>query len=248
MEKEKIIRVRIGETDEKTVEKMVDKYLVTKSQIVREGIANYEAVREGRLYPLNVQKILEPWGENYDIIDCGIVGDDLILGWGIWLELRAAYSVFRKREIQCGKAHLTMEKNVIRIEGGYLDDIKQCLISLWQEKSKGGAGMAYFSVTDDENQISTLVLTSYKIEKNKDSVELSLNSLNDVGVKYKLRPDMRFKTSDQIKKCLEQMFEKIISEGYILKISENFERLYVFIGYDTTDEFERAQFTASKIQ
>ena len=247
MEKEKIIRVRIGETEEKTMEKLVDKYLVTKSQIVREGIANYEAVREGQLYPLNVKKILEPFGEKYEIVTCGIVGDDLLLGKGIWVELKADFSLLRKKEIQCGKARLTMEKNIIRIEGGYLDDMKQCLSTLSQEKSKGGAGMAYFSVTDDGDQISTYVLASYKIEKNEENVEISLNSMNDVCVKYRLKPDMRFKTCDQIKKCLEKMFDVVISDGHILKISENFERAYVFIGYETTEEFERAQFTASKM-
>lgn len=67
------------------------------------------------------------------------------------------------------------------------------------------------------------------------------------SVTYKLRPDMRFQSVTSICSSLENKLTKAVGSGYMVKISEDFERMYVMIGYETEDEFEMDQFTASKL-
>ena len=67
------------------------------------------------------------------------------------------------------------------------------------------------------------------------------------SVTYELRPDMRFETVDAICSSLQNKLTKAVASGYTVKISEYFARMYVMIGYETEDEFEMDQFTASKL-
>lgn len=246
MGKEKVIRVRIDESEEKVLSDLEKKYNVTKSQILREGIANYESLHKEMLYPLRIQQVVESLGKNYAVDSCGIIGDDILLGKGIWLDLHADYFIPKRKCIQYGECHLIMKDNEIHIEGGYLEEIRKCLMILQAERRKGGVGMSYFKIEDENKNINSYVLFSYELNIQEKSVLLKLNSM-EFSVAYELRPDDRFKTVDDIKNYLEQLLEKVVSEGYTLKISEYFVRMYVVIGYETEVEYNREQFTASKL-
>ena len=136
MGKEKVIRVRIGEEEEKQLYDLEERYNVTKSQIVREGISNYESMHESRMYPLRLQEVLKSVGKDYIVDSCGIVGDDILLGKGVWINLHAKYSIPKRKFIQYGDCQLTMKGNLIHIEGGYLEDIRKCLMILSRERDR----------------------------------------------------------------------------------------------------------------
>lgn len=246
MGKEKVIRVRIDESEDKVLSDLEKKYNVTKSQIVREGIANYDSLQKEMLYPLRVQKVLESLGKSYVIDSCGIIGDDILLGKGVWIDLHADYFIPERKCIQYGNCHLTMKGNEIHIEGGYLEEIRKCLMILQRERRKGGIGMSYFNISDENDNVNSYILVSYELNRQEESVIVKFNSMN-FSVAYELRPDVRFKTVDDIKNYLDQLLEKVVSEGYTLKISEYFTRMYIMIGYETDDEYKSGQFTASKL-
>lgn len=67
MGKEIIIRVRIDEADSFVLNNLEKKYGMTKSQILRESIENFEAVRENKMYPLRMNKLTEPFGDSYKL-------------------------------------------------------------------------------------------------------------------------------------------------------------------------------------
>ncbi len=245
MLKERIIRVRVDETEAETLNALEKKYNMTKSQIIREGINSFEAMREKRIYPLRINKVLEALGKEYTVDSCGIIGDDIILGKGLWIDLHADYSVAKPKRIECGNCCITMKGNKIRVEGGFLEDIKKGLLIFHKNRRKGGLGMSYFSISDENDSVNSYILTSYKIAKQKDKVLVSFNSV-DYCVTYELRPDTRFKNVDIIHDFVENILDKVVATGYTLKISEYLVRMYVTIGYETDDEYESGQFTASK--
>lgn len=245
MVKEKVIRVRIGEEEEKRLDELEKKYHLTKSQIVREGIANYESMHESRLYPLKVQEVLKSVGKDYIVDSCGIVEDDILLGKGVWIDLQANYFIPRQKCIQYGDCQLTMKDNLIHVEGGYLEDISKCLMILHRERKRGGVGMNFFSISDENDNVKSYLLVSYEIKKLEDCVEVEFHSI-DYSVVYDLRPDTRFKTVDEIRSYLDKLLETIVTAGYMLKIDEYLVRKYVMIGYETDDEYVSGQFTASK--
>lgn len=245
MGKERIIRVRVDETEAESLNVLEKKYKVTKSQIIREGINSFGSMREKRMYPLRINKVLEVLGKEYTVDSCGIIGDDIILGKGLWIDLYADYSVSKPKRIECGNCCITMKGNKIRVEGGFLEDIKKGLMILHKNRRKGGLGMSYFNIYDENDNVSSYVLTSYEIRKQEDNVLVSFNSIN-YSVTYELRPDTRFKDVDIIKDFLEKLLDKVVAAGYTLQISEYFVRMYVTIGYETDDEYKSGQFTASK--
>ena len=245
MGKEHTIRVRIDDVEAEALNALEKKYNVTKSQIIREGIKNFESIRENRIYPLRINRVLEALGKEYTIDSCGILGNDILLGKGLRIDLHADYSLSEPKHIEYGNCRIIMKGNKIHIEGGFLDDINKGLLLLHKSRKKGGGSMSYFSISDDNDNVKSYVLTSYEIETQDNNVLVSFNSVN-YNVTYKLRPDARFKTVESIKIFLKKLLAKVISASYTLKISEFSQRMYVTIGYETDNEYVSEQFTGSK--
>ena len=125
MGKEQIIRVRVDEAELAALNILEKKYNMTKSQIIREGIKNYESMRENRMYPLRINEVLESLGKEYSVDSCGILGDDILLGKGLWIDLHADYSVPEPKRMEFGMCSVTMKGNKIHVEGGFIEDIKR---------------------------------------------------------------------------------------------------------------------------
>lgn len=94
-----------------------------------------------------------------------------------------------------------MKGNKIHIEGGYLEEIRKCLMILQRERRKGGIGMSYFNISDENDNVNSYILVSYELNRQEESVIVKFNSMN-FSVAYELRPDVRFKTVDDIKNYL----------------------------------------------
>lgn len=246
MRKEITIRVRIDETDNYVLNTLEKKYGMTKSQILRESIENFEAVRENRMYPLRMNKLTETFGDIYKLKAYGVVDADILSGKGFWAELEADYHMKRDEIVQFGSSILKMHDNLLRIKGGSLAEMQTCLKILNYKRRKGGLGMSYYSIEGKDNTIETFILVSYKVTQKEDIVIVNFSSMEN-SVTYELRPDTRFKSVDDIYNSLMNKLKKIVASGYTIKISEYFERMYVTIGYETEDEFEMDQFTASKL-
>lgn len=247
MGKEIMLRVRIDELEDQKLEKLKQKYnIMTKSQIIREAILNYETILENRVFTMDIQRILKGFGSEYSIEDYGVIDNDILLGKGIWVKLSAKYSVVKRKCITYGKCKLIMEDDKISIEGGYFNDIIKCLKILHKERVKGGAAMNYFSISDKNENVKSYAMISYEITKRENCVSVKLNS-QDFSAMYELRPDERFKSIEEIKNYVEKLFSKIIEAGYILKISEYPERMYVYLGYETDEEYVSGQFTGERL-
>lgn len=246
MGKEIIIRVRIDEADNFVLNSLEKKYGMTKSQILRESIGNFEAVRENKMYPLKMNKLTETFGDTYKLKAYGVVDADIILGKGFWAELEADYHIRRDESVRFGSSILEMHDNLLRIKGGSLAEMQTCLKILNNKRRKGGLGMSYFSIEGEDDTIKTFVLISYEVTPKEEAVIVKFSSVEN-SVTYELRPDMRFGSVDAIYSSLQNKLTKAIASGYTVKISEDFARMYVMIGYETEDEFEMDQFTASKL-
>lgn len=246
MGKEITIRVRIDEMDSFIINNLEKKYGMTKSQILREGIENFEAVREDKMYPLRMNKLTEGFGDIYKLKAYGVVDDDILLGKGFWAELKADYHIKREEVVQFGSSILEMHDDLLNVKGGSLADMQMCLTILNNKRRKGGLGMSYYSIQGEDDTIKTFVLASYEITPKEDVVIVKFSSMKD-SVTYELRPDMCFGSVDTICSSLKNKLAKAVDSGYTIQISEDFERMYVMIGYETEDEFEMDRFTASKL-
>ena len=246
MGKEIIIRVRIDEADSFVLNNLEKKYGMTKSQILRESIENFEAVRENKMYPLRMNKLTETFGDSYKLKAYGVVDADILLGKGFWAELEANYHIKRDEIVRFGSSILEMHDNLLRIKGGSLAEMQTCLKILNNKRRKGGLGMSYYSIEGEDDTIKTFVLVSYEVTPKEETVIVKFSSMEN-SVTYELRPDMRFETVDAICSSLQNKLTKAVASGYTVKISEYFARMYVMIGYETEDEFEMDQFTASKL-
>ena len=139
-----------------------------------------------------------------------------------------------------------MHDNLLRIKGGSLAEMQTCLKILNNKRRKGGLGMSYYSIEGEDDTIKTFVLVSYEVTPKEETVIVKFSSMEN-SVTYELRPDMRFESVDAICSSLQNKLTKAVASGYTVKISEYFARMYVMIGYETEDEFEMDQFTASKL-
>ena len=222
------------------------KYGMTKSQILRESIENFEAVRENKMYPLRMNKLTEAFGDSYKLKAYGVVDNDILSGKGFWAELEADYHAKSDETVRFGSSILEMHDNLLRIEGGSLAEMQTCLKILNNKRRKGGLGMSYYSIKGEDDAIKTFVLVSYEVTPKKNTVIVKFSSMKD-SVTYELRPDEQFKSVDTICSSLNNKLTKAVASGYTVKISEDFERMYVMIGYETEDEFEMDRFTASKL-
>ena len=106
--------------------------------------------------------------------------------------------------------------------------------------------MSKFKITDDNNNSKTYTLASFKIKRKGDCVIFKLNSLN-YSVKYELSPDMRYPSLESVEEYLEKTLKTIVTNNYVLKISEYLKRRYISIGYETNDKYVNGQFTALKL-
>jgi len=106
--------------------------------------------------------------------------------------------------------------------------------------------MSYYSIEGEDDTIKTFILVSYEVTPKEENVIVKFSSIEN-SVAYELRPDMRFESVDAICNSLQNKLTKAVASGYTVKISEYFARMYVMIGYETEDEFEMDQFTASKL-
>lgn len=246
MGKETVVRVRIDETDNFVLSYLEKRYGISKSQILREGIKNFEAVQENQMYPLRMNALTEAHGDSYQLKEYGVVDDDILLGKGFWAELEADYHIKGEEVVQFGTSILKMHGNLLHIKGGSLADMQTCLKILHKKRRRGGLGMSYYSIEGEDNKEKTYVLASYEVTPNEENVIVKFSSL-DGSVAYELRPDMVFKSVDSIHRTLTNNLKKAVESGYTVKISEDFERMYVSIGYETEDEYEMPRFTASKL-
>lgn len=246
MGKEIIIRVRIDEVDSFVLNNLEKKYGITKSQILREGIKNFEAVRENKMYPLRMNRLTETFGDSYKLKEYGVVDADILLGKGFWAELEADYHMKGDEIVRFGSSILEMHDNLLRIKGGSLAEMQTCLKILHNKRRKGGLGMSYYSIEGEDDTIKTFVLVSYEVTPKKDTVIVKFLSMEN-SVTYELRPDMVFKSVNAICSSIANKLSKAVASGYTVKISEDFDRMYVMIGYETEEEFEMDRFTASKL-
>lgn len=244
MGKELIIRVRVDEAEAEMLNALEKKYNLTKSQIIRQGIADYEAIREKKLYPLNLNGILGNLSEEYTIDSCGIIDNDILLGKGVWMDLHTDWWISPQKRVEIGNSCLTIKGNQIHIEGGFINDINKILMLLHMSRKEGG-NMSYIKINDDEDKVICSVLVSYEIKIDGQVVFVTLNSVNE-SIIYELRPDTNIKTVEDIKNYLEKILMEVVDSGYTLEISEYLERMYVTFGYRNKIKTESRQFTALK--
>ncbi|MCM1185138.1 MAG: hypothetical protein NC251_02360 [Lachnoclostridium sp.] len=219
---------------------------MTKSQILRENIENFEAVRENKMYPLRMNKLTEAFGDSYKLKTYGVVDADILLGKGFWAELEADYYIKSDEIVRFGSSVLEMHNNSLYITGGSLAEMQTCLKILNDKRRKGGMGMSYYLIKGEDDTVRTYVLVSYEVIPNEKTVIVRFSSIEN-SVTYELRPDIEFGNVGAICSSLQNKLAKAVASGYTIKISEDFARMYVMIGYETEDEFEMDRFTASKL-
>ena len=129
--KEKIIRVRIDDYTDEKLRMLEEQYQISRSEIVRRSISMFQNGAVNKMFGTDIVEMLIPFGEAYNAINFGIVGDNYLLGKGFWIDLKANFLIGLTNGFKYGATEISFKGYDVHVEGGFLNDIQNALAILY---------------------------------------------------------------------------------------------------------------------